>query len=173
MSGKNQLVGAAGEHFVMGELLARGWIAALAPQGVANMDVLLSDVTGNTLCAIQVKTRSAMGGDSGWYMGKKHEEEFATAGGFKLFFCFVNLAVQQALRPEYFIIPGGVVASVVRDSHAAWLRNTKKNGEQRKNSDIRRIRPDYSSAYAPEPCPYSVDWMEQYRNAWESLLGKP
>ena len=37
------LTGAAGEHFVMSELLRRGFIAALAPAGVPNCDIVVTD----------------------------------------------------------------------------------------------------------------------------------
>jgi hypothetical protein len=38
------LLGAAGEHFVMSELLRRGYIAALAPRGAPNADIVVTDV---------------------------------------------------------------------------------------------------------------------------------
>ena len=40
----------------MSELLRRGYIAALAPEGVPNIDILVTDVKGARLCSIQVKT---------------------------------------------------------------------------------------------------------------------
>lgn len=50
---ETSLIGAAGEHYVMAELLRRGFIAALAPQGVPNMDIVVTDATGAQLCAVQ------------------------------------------------------------------------------------------------------------------------
>ena len=41
------LLGAAGEYYVMSELLQRGYIAALAPQGVPNVDIVVTDLSGN------------------------------------------------------------------------------------------------------------------------------
>jgi hypothetical protein len=38
MPSQSTLLGAAGEHYVMAELLRRGYVAALAPQGVPNAD---------------------------------------------------------------------------------------------------------------------------------------
>jgi hypothetical protein len=61
------ILGGAGEHFVMGELLRRGLIAARAPEGVPNFDIVINDLEGERLAAIQVKTRRDFkGGDKGW-----------------------------------------------------------------------------------------------------------
>ena len=53
MPSQSTLLGAAGEHYVMSELLRRGYIAALAPQGVPNADIVVTDVEGSRLCSIQ------------------------------------------------------------------------------------------------------------------------
>lgn len=50
MASSSSLLGAAGEYYVMAELLRRGYIAALAPQGVPNADVVVTDVEGARLC---------------------------------------------------------------------------------------------------------------------------
>ena len=70
MPSETTLLGAAGEHHVMAELLRRGYIAALAPQGVRNADIVVTDVEGSRLCSIQVKTRRNIGSDGGWYEGE-------------------------------------------------------------------------------------------------------
>jgi hypothetical protein len=44
-----------GQHHVMSELLRRGYIAALAPQGVPNADIVVCNVEGTQLVSIQVK----------------------------------------------------------------------------------------------------------------------
>jgi hypothetical protein len=67
------LLGAAGEYHVIAELLRRGYIAALAPQGVPNADIVVTDIEGSRLCWIQVKTRQDLGSDGGWHMNAKHE----------------------------------------------------------------------------------------------------
>ncbi len=68
------IVGAAGEYHVLSQLLRRGWIAALAPDGAPNMDILVTDEANTRLCAIQVKTRRDLGHNQSWIMKKKHEE---------------------------------------------------------------------------------------------------
>ena len=57
MASSSSLLGAAGEHYIMSELLRRGYIAALAPQGVPNTDIVVSDIQGSRLCSIQAKAR--------------------------------------------------------------------------------------------------------------------
>ena len=89
MVSATSLTGAAGEHFVMSELLRRGFIAALAPVGVPNCDIVVTDDIGDRLCAIQVKSRNSTGTDGGWHMGKKHEGLTAPT----LFYCFVDFAM--------------------------------------------------------------------------------
>ena len=49
-------------------------IAALAPAGVPNADIVVTDQIGDRLCAIQVKARTDKGSDGGWHMKPKHEE---------------------------------------------------------------------------------------------------
>src|SRR3546814_17866078 len=71
MVSATSLTGAAGEHFVMSELLRRGMIAALAPAGVPNCDIVVTDDIGERLCAVQVKTRRGQGAARGWHVGKK------------------------------------------------------------------------------------------------------
>ena len=86
------IVGAAGEYHVLSQLLRRGWIAALAPDGAPNMDILVTDENNDRLCAIQVKTRRDIGSDRGWHMKPKHES--ATAPD--LFYVFVDVGKQPS-----------------------------------------------------------------------------
>ena len=68
MASASTLLGAAGEYYVMSQLLRRGFIAALAPVGVPNADIIVTDDLGDRLCAIQVKSRRDIGADGGWHM---------------------------------------------------------------------------------------------------------
>ena len=62
------LTGAAGEHYVMCQLLRRDFIAALAPVGVPNTDIVVTDAVGDRLASIQVKSRRDIGSDGGWHV---------------------------------------------------------------------------------------------------------
>jgi hypothetical protein len=169
---QTSLIGAAGEHLVMGELLRRGHIAALAPQGAPNMDILIADQAGNRLFSIQVKTRTQIGGDGGWHMGVKHE----TICEDQLFYVFVDLGNQDWSAIDYYVVPSATVSRTVRETHLIWSRNPGKTGQPRKSATtMRRIRPDYSSIYSSEhPDPkYQAGWMDKYKNAWHVFEAEP
>jgi hypothetical protein len=74
MASDSTILGAAGEHYVMRQLLRRGMIAALAPTGVPNADIVVTNQVGDRLCAVQVKARRTTGKNGGWPMRPKHEE---------------------------------------------------------------------------------------------------
>jgi len=151
----------------MSQLLRRGLIAALAPQGVPNLDIVVSDVSGIRQLGLQVKSRLNKGSDGGWHMGAKHE----TIVSPNLFYCFVDFGNDTLDAVQTFVIPSLQVAEVVKDSHATWLANPGKNGHVRKDSNLRRLSPDYSYAYAPSLPKYALGWMDQYREAWQLIGG--
>lgn len=161
------LVGAAGEHYVMAELLRRGFIAALAPQGVPNLDIIVTDSMGAQLCAVQVKTRLDRSGDGGWYMGRKHETLIVA----KLFYCFVDFGVSAEVVPRVYVMPSAKVAEVLSRVHALWLATPGKQGQQRQDSAIRRLIPDYGRVLrgSAEAGLYPLGWMEEYLGAWDLL----
>jgi hypothetical protein len=83
---KDRSVGAAAEHYVMRRLLRQDMIAALAPAGVPNCDLVVTDELGSKVAAVQVKARRDIGSDGGWHMKKKHEAMIEPL----LFYCFVD-----------------------------------------------------------------------------------
>lgn len=156
------LTGAAGEHFVMSQLLRRGLIAALAPAGVPNCDIVVTDDIGDRLCAVQVKTRNNLGTDGGWHMSKKHERLTSAT----LFYCFVDFGDDVSAPPATFVVPATVVAKTLADCHKAWLQQPGAKGQQRRDNDMRRFRPGYDNLDVPE---YRTGWIEPYREAWHLL----
>lgn len=164
MVSKSSLLGAAGEHFVMCQLLRRGFIAALAPAGVPNADIIVSDDLGHRLSAIQVKSRVAKGSDGGWHMKAKHEEIASPS----LFYVFVDFgAPERHEAPSCWVVPSTVVADVIRRSHAAWLAAPGKSGQAHKDGVLRRFLPDYdrkglSIGYGP-------GWLDPFREAWDQI----
>ena len=169
MASQSTLLGAAGEHFVMSELLRRGYIAALAPQGVPNTDIVVTDLEGHRLCSIQVKTRRQIGADGGWHMKPKHED----IKGDHLFYCFVDLGKTLSDIPQLFILPSKIVADVLKTTHRYWLEKPGKNGRAHKDSQVRRLLPDYSRLYGDDKTQYASSWLEKYRNAWVLLKLEP
>ncbi|MFO1104623.1 MAG: hypothetical protein U1E34_00880 [Amaricoccus sp.] len=161
------LLGAAGEHYVMAELLRRGFIASLAPQGVPNMDIVVADISGTQLCAVQVKARLDKGSDGGWHMRPKHEELVSD----RLFYAFVDFGGSVENTPRTYIMPSLKVAEVLSRSHASWLSIPGHNGRVRQDSTVRRLLPSYDYAFRPNPNPYPLGWMDPFRGAWHLLRG--
>jgi hypothetical protein len=162
MVSATSLTGAAGEYFVMSELLRRGLIAALAPAGVPNCDIVVTDEIGDRLCAIQVKTRLGKGKDRGWHMSKKHE----ALSSHSLFYCFVDFRVGEAEAPFTYVVPARVVATCLAENHQAWLKQPGAKGQVRNDNDMRRFLPNYAHLATGH---HEDGWLSQYREAWHLL----
>jgi len=158
------VTGAAGEHLVMSRLLSRGYIAALAPQGVPNFDIVVTSVEGTQLCAFQVKTRWAKGSDGGWHMRQKHED----LQNPRIFYCFVDLGKDASAVPVVHVIPSQIVAEAIRSSHQTWLSNPGAHGHVRKDSNVRRLLPDYTRLMGRDT-PYKAGWLDRYRENWDQI----
>lgn len=154
------ILGAAGEHFVMSQLLRRNMIAALAPTGVPNADIVVTDKLGDRLCAVQVKVRRDIGSDGGWHMGQKHEELVSP----NLFYYFVDFGKSLADQPRTWVVPSGIVAKSLQEIHKDWLHTPGKKGQQRNDSTFRRFMPGY------DPLPqYKLGWLNPHFENWASL----
>lgn len=160
MPSSTMLLGAAGEHYVMCQFLRRGLIAALAPVGVPNADLIVTDDIGEKLCAIQVKTRVDKGSDGGWHMSKKHEDIVSE----NLLYAFLDFGSSLVDPPNCFIVPSAEVAAAVKGSHALWLATPGKRGQERNDSNMRRFLPDYSKVGLDIGRP--PGWLDPYREAW-------
>ncbi len=101
----------------MCQLLRQGYIAALAPVGVPNCDIVVTDDIGDRLCALQVKTRRNLGSDGGWHMSKKHEPLRSPT----LVYCFVDFGKSPSDAPTTFVVPACVVGETLQAAHQAWL----------------------------------------------------
>ena len=170
-----RVIGAAGEHYVLCQLLRHGFIAAPAPEGVAKMDIIASDRNGAHLFSIQVKTRNERGTDGGWHMKKKHET--ALPG---LFYCFVDLGPDPLAPVSCYVLPAVIVAEVIRGSHAIWARGLNMRGRPRKaDTEMRRFLPNYATPTMLRPqisgCDrtwlqaHGAGWLTQYNQAWTQL----
>mgnify|MGYP001595571132 CR=1 FL=1 len=169
MPSKPNLFGVAGEHYVLSELLRRGYIAALAPTGVPNTDIVVTDIEGSRLCAIQIKTRRGVGADGGWHMKDKHEK----IRGDRLFYCFVDFLESNDVRPIVYVMPSAVVADTISAAHRKWLNTPGKKGQPHKDGEMRRLLPDYVKTFGVKDNPYPVGWLAPYRDAWHLLKLDP
>lgn len=169
MPSQSTLLGAAGEHHVVAELLRRGYIAALAPQGVPNADIVVTDLEGSRLCSIQVKTRRDIGSDGGWHMKAKHENIKSD----RLFYCFVDFGKSTDTRPAVHVLPSILVTEVLFTAHRKWLANPGKNSQPHKDGQMRRLLPDYTRTFGSTDNPYPAGWLSEYRDAWHLLKLDP
>jgi len=156
-------LGAAGEHFVMCQLLRRGLIAALAPAGVPNADIVVTDDVGERLCAVQVKSRVDKGHDRGWHMGRKHESIRSPS----LFYAFVDFGPELTSSPVTYVVPSEIVATVLALSHQNWLQSPGKKGQAHNETDLRRFLPDYDRVNLA--IGYGAGWLDKYCESWELL----
>jgi hypothetical protein len=160
MPSQTSLIGVAGEHYVLCALLRQGYIAALAPTGVPNADILVTDMEGSRLCSIQVKTRRGIGADGGWHISVKHEK----IRGICLFYCVVDFQESQEVRPLVYVMPSADVADTITAAYKKWLETPGNNGQAHKDNKMRRLLPDYTKTWvADNPCP--AGWLARYRDA--------
>ncbi|HRO14803.1 MAG TPA: hypothetical protein PLL33_07135 [Paracoccus sp. (in: a-proteobacteria)] len=160
----SSLTGAAGEHLVMSRLLSRGYIAALAPQGVLNFDIVVTSPDGAHLCAFQVKTSWEKGNDRGWHMQEKHEATVADS----IFYALVDLGKNADALPAVYVVPSRQVADAVKTSYLAWRQQPGKKGQPHKNTKFRRLNLDYSKICGPD-FPLKMGWLDAYRENWAQI----
>lgn len=154
------ITGAAAEHYVMYRLLLNGMIAALAPKGVPEIDILVFDPQGKSLAEIQVKGRQ-FSKDGGWTMNVKHE----TLVRDRLFYCFVDLGDTPTDAPDCFVMPSRTVAEVLTLSHQAWLKAPGRGGRQRQDWNMRRITHNCNHKTYKR----ADGWLNEYRERWDLI----
>ena len=65
--------------------------------------------------------------------------------------------------------PSPHVAEALERSHRTWLSTPGKKGQEHKDSQIRRLLPDYSRQLGATGHPYGKGWLNPYRDAWQLL----
>jgi len=128
--------GIAGEHFVAAELNSRGITASLTSKNSAIVDILACSRDGSVVRTIQVKTTSNTKRAT-WRLNKGSEEYTSK----NLFYIFVRLNGLDA-RPDYYVVPSLDVAKYIARCHKKWLSTPKKNGDPKKDSNMRAFDAD-------------------------------
>ncbi len=100
-SGEGSLIGNAGEHYVVAELLKQGIIAALTPRNTPSFDILATK--GKASARIRVKTKSEQYDHFQWNI-KKDGTIFRDMSNNSDFIVMVNLK-KEFERPDFFIVP--------------------------------------------------------------------
>ena len=163
----SRLVGASGEYYVMHQILRRGYLAALAPDGAPNSDIIVTDIYSKKLCSVQVKTRRDIGSDKGWHMKDKHEQLDSDG----LFYCFVDMGKTFDDDVTTFVVPAKIVALVMRESHHCWLNTPGAKGQKRNDTNMRRFLLDYTRIFKGTELEekYKQGWLEPYRENWSLI----
>jgi hypothetical protein len=121
-------------------------VAGLAPAGGPDADIIVSDMRGTALAAVQVKARRERGSDGGWHMKAKHETNHRDS----LFYCFVDLGASKSELPRCWIVPSRIVATVLSETHQVWLETPGRGGRAHNKTDMRRMLPDFTRRGIPK-----------------------
>lgn len=172
----NNSVSLAGEFAVLSQLALRGFDAIMTLGHTKGVDILVSEPRKNKMYQIEVKTNfknsrnkpslSRIHGKtvSGWIMNKKHESTISPT----LFYCFVNIS-KDTNNFKFFLIPSRVVAKYVKEQHALWLREKRKERKKVKDSDMRVFRiglkGEKYSIITPAAGDYENNWSFTYNLA--------
>lgn len=156
-TGRGPLIGDAGEHFVVAELLRRGWLAALAPRNSTAFDVLAT--RGERMIKLRVKTKTGAAREvardsGGWVWNQKPDGVvFRDMSDKDDLVVMVSLPNDGPVR--YWIAPTRTVDVLLRERHAAWLARPGKHGRPHRDGAMRRL----PESAAPEA----------WREAWAAL----
>lgn len=154
-SGQGTLIGNAGEYYVVGELLKRGVIAALAPRNAPAFDILA--MKENKTVQIRVKTKTEAYDIWQWSV-KKDGTIFRELADLNDFTVLVNLTDDHHLM-EYFIVPTGLLDSWLNQDFQNWLIMPGKMGQAHNPTNPKR-----NLSYQEYR-----EQLESYRNHWELL----
>ncbi len=132
--GLGSLIGNAGEHYVMAELLKRCVIAALAPRNALAFDILATNP--EKTIRIRVKTKSEEISDWQWSI-KKDGTIFRYLQEEGDFTIMVDLA-EDVKNMRYFIIPTKDLNSWLISDFQEWLETPGKNNKQRSKDNPKR-----------------------------------
>ena len=160
------VTGAAGEYYVMSRLLLMGITACLAPVGAAGVDIVVTNPSGTSLAALQIKSK--IGRPNGpWRLGPKAEKLISDG----LFYCFVGFdsTGAHAKVTELLVVPSVIVADHVRLLHADWLRTPGRGGKPHNESTVRLFDPK-PRPVALEGNLYGPGWTERFSENWDPIL---
>lgn len=131
-----QLSGITGEYYVAAELSRRGYLAAITLRNSDGVDMLVSNIQGDKLFSIQVKTTQ---NKRKWVLTKKVETEYSE----KKYFVFVSIPPDINIMPEFIVIQSEVLAKNIKNGHINWLASPGKNGKLRNDSNMRQFDPQF------------------------------
>ena len=157
--GKGGLLGNAGEHYVVAELLRRDIIADRAPRNAPAIDVMAT--TGPKSVNVRVKTRSDQA-DSWVWIAKPDKTIFRNIHDKNDFTVLVHISGDNK-SVGYWVIPTRILDTRLCQSHTRWENAPGRNGRVRsKTNPMRRIGTSKDDQ----------EWLNQYKGekGWNLLL---
>lgn len=154
-AGFGNLIGNAGEYYVMAELLKRGYVAALAPRNAPAFDILVTN--GPRTAKIRVKSKSESFDKWQWVV-KKDGSIFRDLEVEADFTVLVNLATDHR-DLAYYVIPTKTLNDWLVRRFEEWLSAPGKRGQPHNPSNKKR-----DLAYSQ-----SKKDLYPYLNNWEGL----
>jgi len=151
-------IGAAGEHLVLSRLYTNRILASLAPPNAPEVDILVHPLESAKSKVLQVKSSETTGKNRGWSMRDEHLKLTTP----KLFYCFVDLA---SPLQDVYVIPSKVVARVLTEADAAYMKKPKRDGSKRTKHSRRMLKPEFLVDIPSAP----HGWMNKYLEKWELL----
>jgi hypothetical protein len=150
-------VGDAGEHFVLGELLRRGILAAQSPRNAPDHDIIAVD--GKKSLKIRVKTKTGAGDSFRW--NTKSDGTMFGAAARNEVVVLVDLGADQ---PTFYALAALDLERKMKKWIDEWLAEPGRGGRKRGETGMRFLYPARAS-------------LERYEgeNAWaliERMLGR-
>ena len=148
-------VGNAGEYFVAGELMRRGYTVAFPLTNTPDYDILAIHKESKRQLAIQVKTsKDTYLTDGGkerklhkWRLTKKAESLQSD----NMYYVFVILNGLE--MPQYYIVPSKTVAERVKTDYEEWLKQPGAKGQPHKDNNVRNF----------------ISYNDEYKDNWNVL----
>lgn len=133
-SGEGTLIGNAGEHYVVAELLKRGVIAALTPRNSPAFDILATK--GDQTARVRVKTKSEGYTDWQW-VAKKDGTIFRRLASNGDFTVLVNLT-KDTRDLAFYVMPTQELNRWLEDDFKRWVETPGKKGQPHNPANKKR-----------------------------------
>jgi len=154
LSGKHVFTGNTGEYLVVGELLRRGIVAALAPRNTPDFDVLAT--RGDRSANIRVKTKSPASKSWVW---RKHADGsvFGPVVARNDFLAVVDLP-KPPESPKYFIVTTKEMDALLTVAFENWKTTPGMNGKPHSADNWER-RFGYEATHHKQLGQHENDWQ--------------
>ncbi|MGH9776793.1 MAG: hypothetical protein ACRD5I_00120 [Candidatus Acidiferrales bacterium] len=159
----SELVGNAGEFFVLGELTRRGWTAALTARNNRGYDILAKK--GDEFAAIRVKTKTSISTVFQWN-AKSTGDIFLEMSRSRDFCILVEIPADD-VGPAYFVVPTKIIDRWLRKDFTEWVTTPGAKGQQRARDNPRRLF--YVDTQAGKLGHGYLHKLGQYKGAWNLL----